>query len=161
MEVVRFILTKPQKGLIILVKTYSMIWKTLNGQERNVSHTKYVIDWEPEKEVSKLQGAVKKFLRPYWENDLVLEEFRIPASRLRVDLINVNKSIMVEVNGRQHNEPSNFMHGSLAGFRESLKRDLQKETWAELNNLKYIVIEENEVPLMNKRWFETTFGLFL
>jgi len=139
-----------------------MLFSTLNGRKVNVSLKQYLINWYPEQEVSGPQGRVKAFLKPYWERDMVLEEMRIPGSLFRIDLYNINKDIIVEIDGRQHDEFNSFMHGSLSGFRASIKRDLEKERWATLNGVKhYVVIKEKEIPLLSPEWLQTTFGVVL
>lgn len=139
-----------------------MIFLTLNGlSKKDIPIKKYLIDWAPEREVSGPQGKVKAFLRPYWGNETVLEEMRIPGSRLRLDLFNVNRGIVVEIDGAQHDKPNLFMHGSFSGFKASVKRDLAKERWAEMNKLTYVVIKEKEIPLLSAEWIEATFGVIL
>ncbi len=137
-----------------------MLWTTLTGRySRDVPHSQYLIDWEHV--VSGPQKGVKDFLKPYWSTDTVLEEFRIPGSKLRVDLININESIMVEIDGTQHDNYNKFMHGSLSGYRQMIKRDLAKEKWAGFNNLKYVVIKQAEIPLLSREWIEKNFNVVL
>jgi hypothetical protein len=73
----------------------------INGklQSRNVS--KYLIKWEG-KSRSLIQKEVKKFLKTYWENQVVYEEFPVYGTRMKVDILNATKKIAVEVNGPQH-----------------------------------------------------------
>ena len=136
-----------------------MLFKTLNGRDRDVSLAPYLIDWD--RVVSGPQKAVKDFLFPYWSGKTVCEEFKIPASRMRVDLLCINDSIMVEVDGAQHDKLNLFMHGSVSGFTAAIKRDLEKQRWAELNGLQYIVIKQHEIPLLSCEWIEKTFGVVL
>ena len=63
------------------------------GKERNLKNAKkYLIDWDKPSR-SKFQTNVKKFLRTYWENDIVFEEFRVVGSRLTLDFYNANMPI--------------------------------------------------------------------
>ena len=72
------------------------------GIERNLKKAKkYLIDWDKPSR-SKFQTAVKKFLFPYWKNDIVFEEFRVAGSRLTLDFYNANNKIAVEVQGALH-----------------------------------------------------------
>lgn len=126
----------------------------LKGRTRKVNVIKYRIDWEPNREVSRPQAAVKRFLRPYWENDLVTEELRVPSCLLRVDLINWSRSIMVEVSPKEsHAQYNPFFHGSVSGHLASMKRDLDKVTFARLNGLTYVEIDQPDVQL-NAAWFK-------
>jgi hypothetical protein len=124
-----------------------MVFKTLNGRERNVPTKQYHIDWSPVREVSSWQAAAKAFLRPYWENDVVFEEFLIDK-RMRVDLLNINKAVMVEVSPESSHSYNAFFHrGSLNRFKDALKRDLAKQRWAEVNQFAYVELTDTDFPL--------------
>ena len=137
------------------------MFKTLNGRERNLSTARYRIDWD--KAISGPQKAVKDFLRPYWENKLVLEEARIPNTRLRIDLMCPSEGLIVEVDGGQHESYNQFFHGSLAGYVKSIKSDLQKQQFADLNGYTLIRIKEDEIKrgLLSAEWIKETFGVTL
>jgi hypothetical protein len=123
-----------------------MNWFDLKGRIHRVNPSNYAVDWE--KIISAPQKAVKDFLYPYWKNDLVLEEARIPSSLYRIDLVNVSKNIMIEVSPvSSHSKYNPFFHGSLAGYRAAIKRDLEKARWAALNGLKYIEIDDQPTQL--------------
>lgn len=131
----------------------------LRGRPAKLNVIKYRIDWDHE--VSGPQKVVKDFLHPYWENDLVLEECRIPNSLLRIDLLNLSRSIVVEVSPpKVHATFNPFFHGSLAGYRASIGRDLDKVRFAELNKLTYVEIDDPSTQL-NAAWFRDTHGVTL
>ena len=74
----------------------------LNNRPLNLKNPKkYLIDWD-QKSRSKFQYTIKRFLKPYWEHDIVFEEFRLVGTRLTFDFYNANKKIMIEVQGVQH-----------------------------------------------------------
>ena len=128
-------------------------------QSRKVS--KYLVDWDA-KSKSNIQFKTKQFLKPHWQNHIVYEEFPVYGTRLKVDFINVTKKIAIEVNGTQHSKFNKFFHGnSRAKYLESIKRDVKKREWLELNNFKIIEIEQNEVKLLTKKWFEKEFDITL
>lgn len=122
----------------------------LKGRPANIKVADYSIDWD--KKVSLPQYECKQFLRPYWKDDVVCEEMRLPKSLLRIDLTNWNKRIVVEVSPPHHTTFSPFFHRSLAGYRASIKRDLDKVKWAELNGFLFIEITDDDLPLSPK-WF--------
>ncbi len=125
-----------------------MVFKTLNGRERDVSIKQYRVDWTPVREVSSWQGKTKAFLRPYWEHDIVVEELRVPGTKMRVDLLNVNKAVMVEVSPESSHSFNPFFHGgSLNRFKDALKRDLTKAKWAEVNGFQYVELTDTDFPL--------------
>ena len=122
----------------------------INGKfvSRNVS--RFRIDWE-KKSRSKIQKKVKDFLKDYWENHVVYEEFPVYGTRLKVDFLNATKKVAIEVNGRQHNSFNSFFHkNSRSKFIDSIKRDLQKAEWLESNAYHLIEIEEQEVSSISE-----------
>ncbi len=126
-----------------------MIFRTLNGQERDIPTKRYKIDWDPAREVSSWQAKTKAFLRPYWEHDIVFEEFRIPgAGLLRVDLLNVNKGVVVEVSPESSHSFNAFFHrNSPNRFKDALKRDIKKAKWAVDSGFTYVELVETDFPL--------------
>ena len=130
-----------------------MDWIDLRGRVRKVNPAKWRVDWS--RIVSRPQKQVKDFLYPYWKNDYVLEEAMIPSTRLRIDLWNLSRSILIEVSPMStHTKYNPFFHGSLAGYRASIKRDLQKADFARLNKLIYVEIDDSALPLTTE-WFLT------
>jgi very-short-patch-repair endonuclease len=112
-----------------------------------VSVNKYLVDWDAECR-SIFQRDVKQFFKKYWSNHKVLEEFRLPGSLLRVDLVNLNKKLLVETNGKQHEEYNKHFHkGSRVNFLKQIQRDQQKRDWAEANGFTMIEIEPKDLPL--------------
>ena len=105
------------------------------GKERNLKNAKkYLIDWEKPSR-SKFQTNVKKFLRLYWENDIVFEEFRVVGSRLTLDFYNANKKIAVEVQGAQHTKYVKFFHKNRLKYSDQLKRDEKKLDFCKANDI--------------------------
>ena len=111
---------------------------------KNVS--KHLIDWN-KKSRSKFQFRVKQLLRPFWQNQIVYEEFPVYGSLMRVDILNATKRIAIEVNGRQHSEFVPFFHKSRSEYLKSIKRDHQKTEWLEKNNFKLLEVEEKDLNL--------------
>ena len=107
-----------------------------SGRRRNLKNAKkYLIDWDKPSR-SKFQTYVKEFLRPYWKNDIVFEEFRVVGSRLTFDFYNANKKIAVEVQGAQHTKYVKFFHKTRLKYRDQLKRDEKKLDFCKANNIK-------------------------
>lgn len=118
-----------------------MKFKTLTGSFKTVSNPRrYLIDWDASAR-SKFQTQVKNFLRPYWENDYVFEEFKMAGSSLTFDLYNHHKKVVIEVQGEQHFKYNAFFHGNKRGkFLSQLKRDDKKFRFCELNGLTLVEI---------------------
>lgn len=118
-----------------------------SNSEVNVNISKYRVDWDA-KCRSKFQYDLKQWLRRYWGNHVVLEEFQIPGSLLKVDLINLNKRIMVEINGVQHGKYNKHFHrGNRVNFLKQMSRDQMKRNWAEANDFVIVEIEPEDLPL--------------
>jgi hypothetical protein len=124
----------------------------IDGREKNLKHAKkYLIDWQKSSR-SKFQLNVKKFLEPYWSNDIVFEEFRIAGTRLTFDFYNANKKIAIEVQGQQHTKYIKFFHGNRLKYLQQLKRDEKKLEFCEKNNIKLIEIYHTDN--ISKDFFE-------
>ena len=133
----------------------------INGREQKKNVSKYVIDWN-KKSRSKVQFAVKKFLEPFWNSQIVYEEFPVYGTKMSVDILNATRKIAIEVQGRQHNEFNKFFHsGSRLKYLESIKRDLKKAEWLEMNDFNLIEINEDEVNQLSKDFFLKKFDVVL
>lgn len=133
-----------------------MLMKPFNSDKLiNVNIIKYRINWK--RVVSKPQYKFKKFVYPFWKNDVVLEEFVIPKSGgKRVDLFNVNKGLIVEVSPQSvHFEYNKFMHGSRLGYLKKIYSDLDKIQWAESNGWKVLEVldEDLEDKNLNREYY--------
>ena len=124
----------------------------IHGKPQSRLVGRYLIDWG-KKSRSKIQFKVKQFLKSYWQNHVVYEEFPVYGTRMKVDLLNATKKIAVEVNGRQHSAFNSFFHNnSRAKYLASIKRDVKKREWLEKNGFTLIEIEEEEVPLLSEEF---------
>ncbi len=126
--------------------------------ELNIS--KYRIDWK-KKCRSKFQDNVKAWLKEYWWTHVCMEEVRLPGTRMRFDLINVTKRIVVEINGAQHDKYNKHFHrSSRVNFHDQIVRDQLKREWAEANNFKFVEIYPEDLPL-TVEFFKEKFNINL
>ena len=133
----------------------------IHGRPRSRMVSKYLIDWE-KKSKSKLQFNVKQFLKSYWQNHIVYEEFPVYGTRLKVDFINMTKKMAVEVHGPQHESFNKFFHGnSRAKYLASIKRDAQKAEWLEKNNFIFIEIYDKDIDNLSRQFIEKTYNISL
>ena len=130
------------------------------GRQVNKNVSRYLIDWE-KKSRSNLQFKVKQFLKQYWENHIVYEEFPVFGSRMKVDIVNATKYIAVEVNGQQHGSFNKFFHNSRYGYFQSISRDVKKEEWLENNGFDLITIEYDEVESLTEEFIREKFDITL
>ncbi len=136
-----------------------MIFKTLIGSTKRVKKPKnYMVKWDKPSR-SKMQFEVKNFIKNYWFNDIVFEEFPIVGTRMSLDLYNGNKNIAIEVQGEQHLKYTPFFHGkSKTTFLSQIRRDNDKQEFCKLNKIKLVEVypkDELSVDLIK------TFGVIL
>ena len=130
-----------------------------SGRLVNKNVNKYLIDWE-KKSRSKIQFKVKQFLKEYWENHIVYEEFPVYGTRMKVDFLNATKKIAIEVNGKQHSSFNKFFHGnSRQKYLQSIKRDHKKFEWLQSNDFEVIEVEQDEVPLLSYEFVKEKFKI--
>ena len=125
----------------------------------NISYNKYKIDWD--KAPSKGQQVLQKFLYPYWKTQIVLSEMRIPGSRLRCDIVNCNKKVIIEYSPKHHTEYTKHFHKNVIGWLNALSRDNEKMKWAEKNNFQFIEIIESDLKKLSYDFFINEFNLYL
>lgn len=118
-----------------------MIFKTLVGSTKRVKKPKnYMVKWDKPSR-SKMQFGVKDFVKKYWFNDVVFEEFPIVGTRMSLDLYNANKNIAIEVQGAQHLKYTPFFHGkSKTTFLSQIRRDNDKQEFCKLNDIKLVEV---------------------
>ena len=134
--------------------------KLKNDNLVNVNVFNYKLNFD------KIQGsrpevAVKKFLKPFWSNDLVLEEFMIPGSRLRIDIVNINKMIVCEVSPASTHSFNKFFHGNRATFFLRLRAEMDKENWCINNGFKYVDLGDEELANLTQKMFKEKYNISL
>lgn len=124
-----------------------MKFLTLKNREKDINLNKYRIKWDS-KSRSNFQFTVKQYLKNYWLTQMVFEEFPVAGTRMSLDIFNLNKRLAIEVDGAQHDEYNSFLHGgSQRKYAQQVGRDMFKEEWCELNNIKLIRIKPSDLPL--------------
>jgi hypothetical protein len=138
------------------MKLYNIYGKVVS---KNVS--KYIIDWDSDSR-SKIQFKTKQFLKKYWLNHIVYEEFPVFSSRLKVDILNATRKIAVEVHGPQHSAFNKFFHNdSRLNYLKSIKRDVAKEKWLTLNKFILVEVYTDEVDWLSEKFFLEKFNIIL
>ena len=133
----------------------------INGTLVNKNVRKYSIDWEG-KSRSKLQFKFKQFFYPYWKNHIVYEEFPVYGSMLKVDLLNATKKIAVEIQGNQHESFNKFFHdNSRLKYLQSIKRDVKKVKWLEMNEFKFLELYEDDIKSLSPQYIEEKCGILI
>jgi hypothetical protein len=133
----------------------------VNGTLVNKNVKKYLINWQG-KSRSKLQYKFKEFFYPYWKNHIVYEEFPVYGSMLKVDLLNATKKIAVEIQGDQHESFNKFFHdNSRLKYLQSIKRDVKKEKWLEINEFKFLELYESDLKTLSPQYIEEKCGILI
>lgn len=137
-----------------------MVIKDVYGRERKKNVAKYIINWDG-KSRSKFQFAVKQFLKPYWSHHLVMEEFPVVGSKKTVDFFNYNLKVVAEISGSQHLKFVKHFHVDRSQWLAQIKRDIEKEKWAELNGFKFIEIFPKDLKNLSPAFFKEKFDIDL
>lgn len=90
--------------------------------------------------------AARALLQSMFPLETILEEVFLPGciKPLYVDFYLPNYKLGVEVHGQQHYKFTEHFHKDRLGFLEALKRDRKKAEWFSINNLKLVVLPDNE-----------------
>lgn len=110
----------------------------LNNKEYNLKLSRKT------KPSSSLHEKVRQILKAEHPMHLFYEEVRIPGSKLKLDFYVPEYNLMIEVQGRQHDEYVGHFHKNKFGFVSSLKRDKMKREWCELNNFKLLELRDGD-----------------
>lgn len=138
-----------------------MILTKLNSSKTvNVRIAKYTIKWD--KSPSNEQKILQDFLYPLWKNHIVLAEMRVPGSKMRCDIVNVTKMLILEYSPASHHGTFNkFFHKNRVKYWESIKRDVQKEDWAAVNGFKMVTLDKDHLSKLSVDMFKEEFGAIL
>lgn len=125
--------------------------KGLNNRDYKLQLHKYIVDKNDPRPRSKFHLSARGLLNDIYGSHWILEEVKLPGSRnkalkstLFLDFFVPHIKLAVEVHGKQHYEYSAFFHKSIAGFKESIKRDNLKQDWCELNEISLIVFKYSD-----------------
>lgn len=127
----------------------------------SVSVEKYRLDWDNPRHVSKPQTAVVDFLRPYWKAHVVLFEFRIPGGLTRLDLVNLQRRIAIEVSPSSSHSWNAFFHKDRNKFRRAVARDLSKIDWCAQNGFTLIELGDEDLADLTAEMFLEKHGVTL
>ncbi len=134
--------------------------KKINGVAVHKNCEKYRMDWN-KKSRSNYQFNLKTFLYPYLKNHVIYEEFPVYGTRMTVDIFDATSKIAYEMQGEAHLGYNKFFHnGSVNKYLDQVKRDHSKESWCNLNNIKYVEIFPTDFPL-TKEFFAQKFEIYL
>ena len=128
------------------------------GKLQSKQVTRFLVDWDKPCR-SKVQFKTKQFLKKFWENQVVYEEFPVYGTKMKVDILNATKKIAVEANGIQHGEFVEHFHTHPANYLKSIRRDWKKTEWLESNGFDLIEIEPSDLSQLSPEFIEEEFGI--
>ncbi len=121
--------------------------------------SKYAIDWDKDGN-SSLERQFRDLIKPYWKNQIVLFQLTIPGSQLKLDFLNVNKKLLVEIDGEQHNKFNKHFHNnSRNNYLASMRRDNNKEIWAEQNGITVLHLNQKDLYSFSPEYILEKFGV--
>lgn len=133
--------------------------KKLNSKKYVLIRThKYLIDWKNDGD-SKLEIKFRDLIKPYWDTQIVLFQCRIPGSLLRIDFLNCNKRIAIEVNGPQHEDFNKLFFKGKMDWVESMKRDMDKRKWCDQNKIDLLELIEEDLYKFSPQYIKEKFGI--
>jgi hypothetical protein len=119
--------------------------KGLDGREYPWNLTGLMVNGDDTRPRSSLHLTARKLLTDMFPVSPILEEVPLPGTgNLRADFYLPHKKMMIEVHGEQHYSYNKHFHGSKTNFLAACKRDADKKTWCNINNIKYISLPYNE-----------------
>jgi len=114
---------------------------------------RFRVDWD-KKSRSIFQFKVKQFLKRYWKNHIVFEEFPVPRTRLSLDFFNISMNVAIEVQGAQHKSYNKFFHGNTRlKYLSQLKRDQNKFDFCQ--DFDIVLVEIYSLDELTKEFFES------
>jgi len=99
---------------------------------------------------SKLHQKARGVLDSCFPHDRILEEVSLPGTKtirnknLRADFYIPNRTLIVEVHGRQHFEFNKFHFKDKLSFFKAQARDRSKIEWCKLNEIRIVQLNYNE-----------------
>ncbi len=95
---------------------------------------------------SEFQAKVYEKIREKYPNEIVLEEYNVCGSKLRIDFFLPRLGIAIEASPEHHVKHTKFFHGdrNSGKFAGQIRRDITKEKFIEINGFKLIVIEDEK-----------------
>lgn len=120
---------------------------------------KYLINWKDDGS-SSLEKKFIDLIFPFWKNQIILFQCRIPGSLLRLDFLNINKRLVVEIDGAQHNTFNKHFHSNSRNvFLGAIRRDLAKETWCEQNQISVLHLNEEDLDNFSPKYIFQKFNI--
>lgn len=137
------------------------VYKLNSDKEVSINIKRYLIDWKNDGD-SKLEKKFIDLIYPFWNRYIVLFQCRVPGSKLRLDILNCNKRLAIEIDGEQHQQFNKHFHAnSRIVYLNSLRRDWVKEEWLAKNNIKLIRLNTEDLNNFSLKYVRDKFDISL
>lgn len=124
-----------------------------------ININKYKVDWD-NSGASSLETRFRDLIRPFWAGSIILFQFRIPGSLMRIDFLNLNKKLAVEINGPQHDNFNKFFcNNSRAKYLSGIRSDSNKAKWCLDNDIKLLTLIEEDLDWFSEKYIKEKFGI--
>ena len=100
---------------------------------------------QPEESKSRLQHDIGVWLAAKYPCDQIYEEVRVPREGFVLDFFIPSLRIVVECNGRQHDEFVPYFHGTRQNFVRQQLRDRRKADWCARNGFSLVKYSEKDI----------------
>ncbi len=129
-----------------------MKFKGLDGRQHTLDLSQYKVNKNHTGKCSSLHEKARNILLNLYPMDLIYEEVVLPGSKnLRADFFLPTQSLIVEVQGQQHDNYSNHFHENTTNFLKSMQRDKKKKEWCDINGLELLELPYNKVEEWEQR----------
>jgi len=118
--------------------------KGLNGRSYKWNMSKFRVFKDESRPRSKYHILARQEIKSIYGSYSILEEVKIPGTKLYLDFFVPNLNLVIEVHGEQHYSYIPFFHKSKIGYLKSLKRDNEKIRFCELNNIGVVILKYDE-----------------
>lgn len=108
---------------------------------------RYKIKENGNKNPSKLYLKALEIIKEEFPFVHICEEVSIKIDKfttLRLDILMPSIALVVEIDGKQHDEYVSHFHDDKISFAQSQGRDSQKEAWCDINKFKIIRLKWNQ-----------------
>jgi hypothetical protein len=124
--------------------------KLINSNNKTVKISVKESDYPLKTETSaksKIQFNCGKLIKDHFPSDPILEDVPVDGASFYFDFWLPRRKIVFEIQGRQHDQYVKFYHKDKNSYFKSIDRDLKKEEFCRINDIKLFyarTIEELE-----------------
>lgn len=117
----------------------------LDGREYNLKLKDRMVYANDTRKRSELHLRCRLILNNMFPLGIICEEVTIPGSSgMKLDFFIPELKLAIECHGEQHYKFVPHFHGTMMGFLNSRRRDMDKKDWCENNNIVLVELKYDE-----------------